>query len=115
MEIHIKRIYEEAGESDGTRILVDRIWPRGVSKEKAKLDGWIKEVAPSTDLRKWFDHEDSRFEEFSRKYKIELKEQKNLTDELLQIAHDKVLTLIYSAKNEKFNQAVVLKEFLETQ
>ena len=115
MEIKVKRVYEEAAKSDGTRILVDRIWPRGVSKEKAKLDDWIKEVAPSTELRKWFNHEDDLFDEFSKRYKKELEDHKDLTDSLLEIAKKKQLTLIYSAKNEKHNQAVVLKEFLDEQ
>lgn len=115
MEIKIKRIYEEAVKSDGTRILVDRIWPRGISKEDAHLDDWIKEIAPSTELRKWFDHKDERFDEFSKKYKIELKDHKDLTDALLEKAKKKRLTLVYSAKNEPHNQAVVLKKYLEEQ
>ncbi len=115
MEIKIKRIYEEAVKSDGTRILVDRIWPRGISKEDAHLDDWIKEIAPSTELRKWFDHKDERFDEFSKKYKIELKDHKDLTDALLEKAKKKRLTLVYSAKNELHNQAVVLKKYLEEQ
>lgn len=113
MKIKIKRVYEEAVPSDGTRILVDRIWPRGVSKEKAHLDDWIKEIAPSTELRKWFNHEEDRFAEFSKKYKKELKDRKELTDDLLERAKKRQLTLVYSAKDEKHNQAVVLKEFLE--
>lgn len=113
MDIKIKRIYEDPADSDGTRILVDRIWPRGVSKEKAKLDDWIKEVAPSTELRKWFDHKDERFEEFSKKYKKELEAHSDLIQDLLKKAKSKRLTLLYGAKNEKYNQAVVLKEFLE--
>lgn len=113
MEIKIKRIYEEAEESDGFRILVDRIWPRGVSKENAKLDDWIKEIAPSTDLRKWFNHQDERYDEFSKKYKEELERHQDLVKDLLAVAKAKQLTLLYSAKNEKYNQAVVLKEYLE--
>lgn len=113
MDIKIKRIYEDPAKSDGVRILVDRIWPRGISKEKAHLDDWMKEIAPSTELRKWFDHQDERFEEFSVKYKKELQDKSDLIQELLDKAKSKRLTLLYGAKNEKHNQAVVLKEFLE--
>lgn len=113
MEIKIKRVYEDALKSDGTRILVDRIWPRGVSKEKAQLDDWIKEIAPTTELRKWFNHEEERFPEFSKRYKKELENHKDLTDALLEKAEKNQLTLVYGAKDEVHNQAVVLKEFLE--
>lgn len=113
MEIKIKRVYEDALKSDGIRILVDRIWPRGVSKEKAQLDDWIKEIAPSTELRKWFNHEEERFPEFSKRYKKELKNHKDLTDALLEKAEKNQLTLVYGAKDEVHNQAVVLKEFLD--
>lgn len=112
MEIQIKRIYEDASKDDGFRVLVDRIWPRGVSKENAKLDEWMKEIAPSTALRKWFDHKPERFDEFSKKYKIELQEHSNIIDQLQKKAGKKVLTLLYSAKDEKHNQAVVLKNYL---
>ena len=113
MEIKVKRIYEEVAKSDGTRILVDRIWPRGVSKENAQLDDWIKEIAPSTELRKWFNHEEDRFKEFSKRYKKELEGHKDLTDKLLEKGKKTRLTLVYSAKDEQHNQAVVLKEFLD--
>lgn len=113
MEIEIKRVYEDAENDDGIRILVDRIWPRGLSKEEAQLDDWMKEIAPSTELRKWFNHEEDRFPEFSKKYKKELESNKNLTETLLKKAKKHKLTLVYSAKDEAHNQAVVLKEFLE--
>lgn len=113
MEIKTKRIYEDVSTTDGTRILVDRIWPRGVSKEKAQLDDWIKEIAPSTALRKWFNHKEDRFDGFSEKYIKELEELKPLTDNLIKKYQDKTLTLVYSAKDETHNQAVVLKAFLE--
>ncbi|MBK5213258.1 MAG: DUF488 domain-containing protein [Flavobacteriaceae bacterium] len=115
MDIQIKRIYEDASKNDGFRILVDRIWPRGVSKEDAKLDEWMKEIAPSTELRKWFDHKEERFDEFSNKYKTELKAHPDLVERLLEKAKVKRLTLLYSAKNETNNQAVALKNFLENQ
>ncbi len=112
MDIQIKRIYEDATKSDGIRVLVDRIWPRGVSKEEANLEQWMKEIAPSTELRKWFDHKEERFQEFSKKYEVELKSKAELVKELLDKAKKSRLTLLYSAKNEKYNQAVVLQKFL---
>lgn len=112
MDIQIKRIYEDATKNDGTRILVDRIWPRGVSKEDAKLDDWMKEIAPSTELRKWYDHKVDRFQEFSKKYETELKNNSALVKELQSKAEGKRLTLLYGAKDEEHNQAVVLKKFL---
>lgn len=115
MDIKIKRIYDDPEKSDGIRILVDRIWPRGVSKEEAKLDDWIKEIAPSTELRKWFDHKEERFGEFLKKYKKELEDHQDLVINLLKKAKKKRLTLLYGAKDEKHNQAVVLKEFLENE
>lgn len=113
MKIKIKRIYEDVENDDGTRILVDRLWPRGVSKEEAQLADWMKEIAPSTELRKWFNHEEDRFPEFSKKYKKELESHNDLTNALLKKAKSNQLTLVYSAKDEVHNQAVVLKEFLE--
>lgn len=112
--IAIKRVYEKPEKSDGKRVLVDRIWPRGVSKEDAKLDDWVKDIAPTTDLRKWFDHKPERYDEFKKKYKEELRSKKEDIEKLQKIAKSEKLTLIYSAKNEEMNQAVVLKEFLET-
>lgn len=112
MDIQIKRIYEDAANIDGTRVLVDRMWPRGVSKDDAQLDKWMKEIAPSAELRKWFGHKKTRFQEFSKKYKSELKNNSKLTKELQNKAEKKRLTLLYGAKDEKHNQAVVLKEFL---
>ncbi len=113
MDIQTKRIYEKAANRDGTRVLVDRVWPRGVSKEEAKLDEWMKEIAPSSNLRKWFDHKEERFEEFSEKYKSELKEKSELTQKLREMAKEKRLTLLYGAKDEKHNQATVLRDFLK--
>lgn len=115
MKIKIKRVYKDASKDDGTRILVDRIWPRGVSKEDADLEEWIKEIAPSTNLRQWFNHEDDKFDEFAVKYRKELDDHKDLVARLMDFAKKQTLTLVYSAKNEKHNQAVVLKEYLEEQ
>ncbi|MDD3722382.1 MAG: DUF488 domain-containing protein [Lutibacter sp.] len=111
-KIKIKRIYDEPSDDDGYRILVDRLWPRGVSKDDAKLNDWDKEIAPSSELRKWFDHKEERFEEFSKRYREELKDKENELSKLQGIAKKKTLTLLYAAKNFEINQAVVLKEVL---
>ncbi|MGC1631480.1 MAG: DUF488 domain-containing protein [Gelidibacter sp.] len=111
--IQIKRVYEDPSSSDGYRILVDRIWPRGVSKEEAKLDEWNKDLAPSTELRKWFDHDPDKFEDFALKYKKELKNSTEDLKRLFEKTKDKTVTLLYGAKDTKFNQAVVLKEVLD--
>lgn len=110
--ITIKRIYEEASEQDGYRLLVDRLWPRGVSKEEAKLDEWNKDIAPSTELRKWFDHIEERFPEFEKRYKEELDLKSDDIKRLKSIAKKQHLTLLYSAKNIEFNQAAVLRDYL---
>ncbi|ADZ10139.1 protein of unknown function DUF488 [Methanobacterium lacus] len=109
----LKRIYEEPEEEDGYRVLVDRLWPRGVSKERANLDGWIKDIAPSNELRKWYNHELDKWPEFKTRYLNELNEKKDLLKQLKTMAksHEKV-TLLYSAKDEDHNNAVVLGELL---
>lgn len=111
--IQIKRIYEEASSDDGYRILVDRLWPRGISKERAKLNDWEKEVAPSAELRKWFGHQPERFEEFKKLYKKELKEKTEELQRIQHLAQKQKITLLYSAKDTQMNQAVVLQEVLE--
>lgn len=110
--IKVKRIYEAPAPEDGYRILVDRLWPRGVSKGKAKLDEWDKEIAPSHELRKWFDHKEERFQAFSERYKQELSEKTEYLERLVKMARQSNLTFLYAAKNETFNQAEVLKEVL---
>lgn len=113
MPVLIKRIYESQSKSDGFRILVDRLWPRGIKKADAHLDLWLKNVAPSNTLRKWFNHEPEKWEEFIKKYTAELKDNpvfEELKENLLQ--HKKV-TLLFSAKDEEHNQAVALKKILE--
>ena len=110
--ISIKRIYEEPSDKDGYRVLVDRLWPRGVSKEKAKLDEWAKELAPSTDLRKWFDHKEERFYEFSKRYKEELIAKDAELDKLRAMSLKQHLTLLYGAKDNQINQAIVLRDVL---
>jgi uncharacterized protein YeaO (DUF488 family) len=110
--IQIKRIYEEASGDDGYRVLVDRLWPRGVSKDKAKLDEWLKEVGPSDELRKWFGHDPAKYAEFKTRYESELAANPAFA-QLQKIAGEHpVLTLVYSAHDEVHNQAVVLKAAL---
>ena len=111
-KIKIKRIYDEASGDDGYRVLVDRLWPRGISKKDAHLDEWNKEIAPSSELRKWFDHEESRFDEFTHRYREELKAKENELKELQERTKDKAVCLLYAAKETEFNQAVVLKDVL---
>ena len=112
--IKIKRVYENSSLDDGFRILVDKLWPRGVSKEKANLDLWIKEVAPSDDLRKWFSHDPQKWKEFKRRYGIELKNKHNVLNKIKYIEKENdTITLIYSAKDENHNNAVVLEDILK--
>lgn len=112
--IKLKRIYEEASKNDGYRILVDRLWPRGISKEKAKLDLWLKDIAPSDALRKWFGHAPDKWMEFQKKYKAELAKNKKIFEQLEEIIKNKKnVTLLYAAKDEKRNQAVILKASLK--
>ena len=107
MTLLIKRIYEPSAKSDGLRVLVDRLWPRGISRFDAKLDLWLKDVAPSTELRHWFGHKPERWAEFRRRYRAELAHNPTLK-ELRKLAKGKIVTLLYSAHDEKRNQAVVL-------
>lgn len=108
----IKRIYETPESEDGYRMLIDRIWPRGVSKEEADLDEWNKDIAPSTELRKWFGHKPDLFEEFSKRYKAELHDKSEELKRIKAIAKKQKLTLLYGAKDEKVNHAVVLEKVL---
>lgn len=112
MKILIKRIYEPSAKSDGFRVLVDRLWPRGISKENAKLDLWLPEVAPSTKLRQWFAHDPMKWAEFQRRYQAELKGKKELVAELKGRAKQGTVTLLFSAKDEQLNQAVALRGYL---
>jgi len=113
--IATKRIYEDASNNDGYRVLVDRIWPRGVSKDDAKLDDWLKKIAPSDELRKWFDHDPDKFDEFKKRYKKELDERVDKPEQLAKKSTEKKITLLYGAKDEEHNHAVVLKEIIENQ
>jgi uncharacterized protein YeaO (DUF488 family) len=110
--IKIKRVYDKPSNDDGYRILIDRVWPRGISKKEAKLDEWNKVVAPSAGLREWFGHTDDRFDEFEKRYRHELRTEKDELKRLKKIASKQKLTLLYGAKNETHNQAVVLQKIL---
>jgi len=113
--IQVKRIYEEPESTDGVRILVDRLWPRGVTKEKAQLALWMKEVAPSTELRKWFGHEPEKFSEFEVKYREELSQAvvQPYLEQLRKLAGQGRITLLYAKKEEAYNHALILKQYIE--
>lgn len=111
--IKIKRIYELPSTEDGLRILVDRLWPRGIAKERAAIDYWYKEITPSNSLRKWFAHKEDRFNEFSKLYKEELKSQEEVLNKVKMFSTKKPVTLIYAAKDPKINHAIVLKKVIE--
>jgi len=113
--VAIKRAYEEPAPADGYRVLVDRLWPRGVRKESSRLDAWLKDIAPSPGLRKWFGHDPSRWEEFRRRYRGELAspERRELLADLADRAREGPVTLVYGARDEEHNGAVVLREVLE--
>ncbi len=112
-ELKIKRVYEPATKDDGYRVLVDRIWPRGESKERAQLDEWLKDIAPSTELRKWFGHDPEKMSEFTRRYRAELDANGPAVSHLRQIMEEHpVVTLVYSAKDQQDNQAVVLRDYM---
>lgn len=108
--MNIKRVYDKPEKSDGYRILVDRVWPRGLTKEKAAVDLWLKEIAPSTELRKWFGHDPAKWPEFRKRYKQELKENKESVSDLEKALKKGKVTLVYGAKDEEHNQALVIKE-----
>jgi len=112
--IKIKRIYETPAKEDGFRILVDMLWPRGLTKEKAKVDLWLKEIAPSNDLRKWFAHDPEKWKEFKNRYEKELKDKQDLLRKIKQMEKEKgVVTILYSTKEIEFNNAVALSGFLK--
>ena len=110
--VKLKRAYEPPAAGDGTRILVDRLWPRGVSKEHAALDQWMKDISPSTELRKWFGHDPARWEEFRRRYAEELHRNGERLSQLRSLARQGPVTLIYSAHDEVHNDAIVLRDLL---
>jgi uncharacterized protein YeaO (DUF488 family) len=111
--IHLKRVYEEPSKKDGIRILVERLWPRGLTKERAAVDLWLQDVAPSSELRKWFGHDPARWEQFQERYRQELREDKDAVQLLKQKVTEGTVTLVYAARDEEHNGALVLKKFLQ--
>ena len=111
--IRLKRAYDPPSPEDGVRVLVDRLWPRGLAKSEAAIDRWLKEVAPSSELRRWFGHDPRKWNEFRRKYQVELWGRGDLLKELRLAAQKGPLTLVYSARDQEHNQAVVLRDVLE--
>lgn len=113
MQIRLKRIYEKPSEQDGIRILVDRVWPRGMKKESARIDHWLRDTAPSTELRKWFGHDPEKWPQFRQRYFRELDGNRAAVDELRKLARGRRVTLVFSARDERYNNAVALKEYLQ--
>ena len=111
--IRLKRVYEPPSGTDGARILVDRLWPRGLTKERAAVTLWLKDVAPSTELRKWFGHAPARWKQFQARYRRELREKKDALELLKRKSNEHTVTLVYAARDEQHNEAVVLKRVLE--
>ena len=111
--LKIKRIYDSVSADDGRRILVDRLWPRGIKKNEAKIDEWLKDIAPSDELRKWFSHEPSKWQEFKKRYRSELKKNSGLIERLIAESKRGTITLLFAAKDKEHNNAVVLKEVIE--
>ncbi|MBE7516924.1 MAG: DUF488 domain-containing protein [Chloracidobacterium sp.] len=112
MKVQIKRVYLPADKNDGKRVLVDRLWPRGLTKDAAKVDVWLKELGPSTELRKWFGHDPEKWGEFQKRFRSELNKNKELVAELTQLAESGKVTLVYGAHDEEHNNAVVIRDFL---
>jgi uncharacterized protein YeaO (DUF488 family) len=115
-EVQVRRVYDEPGDDDGVRVLVDRIWPRGMTKARAALDEWCKDVAPSTELRKWYDHDPAKFEEFTRRYGAELDQpdRQRALQQLRDLAADRRLTLLTGTKNPDISEAAVLATILNS-
>jgi uncharacterized protein YeaO (DUF488 family) len=113
MTIRVKRIYERPEKEDGMRILVDRLWPRGLTKQRAALDLWLKEIAPSTELRKWFGHDPQKAKEFARRYTGELRAHREQLDLIRQKARDGTVTLVFATRDLEHNNALFLKRYLE--
>jgi uncharacterized protein YeaO (DUF488 family) len=111
--IKVKRVYDDPSAEDGIRILVDRLWPRGLKKEAARLDDWLKEIAPSNELRKWFGHDPDRWEEFKARYFHELERQNEAINKIKEKASSSTITLLFAARDETHNNAVALREYLE--
>jgi uncharacterized protein YeaO (DUF488 family) len=111
--VKIKRVYDPPSHTDGRRLLVDRLWPRGLKKEGSRIDEWIKDVAPSTELRSWFSHDPGKWIEFKKRFFKELDRKKDLIDRIASAARKGTITLLYGSKEERYNNAVALKEYVE--
>jgi uncharacterized protein YeaO (DUF488 family) len=111
--IQVKRVYEKPSRKDGVRILVDRLWPRGLTKERAAVKLWLKDVAPSSELRKWFGHDPAKWKEFQVRYRKELRQKKDALNLLKQKSDDRTVTLVYGARDEQHNEALVLRKIVE--
>jgi uncharacterized protein YeaO (DUF488 family) len=114
-EIRLKRAYEKPAPDDGLRVLVERLWPRGLSKERAAVDLWMKDIAPSPELRRWFNHDLAKWDEFQMRYRTELRQKKDAVDELREKCRHRTVTLVYAARDEKHNSALLLRDYLEHQ
>jgi uncharacterized protein YeaO (DUF488 family) len=111
--VRLKRVYDKPAKADGRRVLVDRIWPRGLTKKEARIDDWVKEIAPSDRLRKWFGHDPARWEEFNRRYATELSKRRGQVEQLAREAEKRTVTLLFGAKDINHNNAVALMEYLQ--
>ena len=111
--IKIKRVYEPSSHDDGKRILIDRLWPRGLKKEDARIDEWLKEVAPSSELRKWFDHDPDKWAEFKKRFFTELHGKQDMVEGIIRADRKGTVTLLFGSKEERFNNAVALQEYIE--
>lgn len=114
MPIKVKRVYEEPSKNDGKRVLVDRLWPRGLTKEQAKVDEWLRDLAPSAELRKWFEHDPAKWTDFRKRYWRELDKSPDLVSRLAEECQGQMVTFVFSSKEEKLNNAVALKEYIES-
>jgi len=112
--IRVKRVYDGVESADGRRILVDRLWPRGLSKQKAGVDVWVKEISPSTALRRWYGHDSNKWTEFQRRYAAELDANRDQVEKILEEARKGIVTFLYSSREARFNNAVALKEYVQS-
>ncbi len=110
----IKRVYDAPSRGDGKRILIDRLWPRGLKKDEARVEEWMKEIAPSTELRQWFGHDPDKWGEFKKQFFKELRGRQDLTDSIINAAREGTVTLLYGSKEERYNNAVALKEYIDS-
>ncbi len=111
--IRLKRVYEKPSRGDGFRVLVDRLWPRGLTKERAAVKLWLKDLGPSTELRRWFGHDPAKWSDFQKKYRRELRKKRDLIEELRSKAKEQTVTLLFGARDEEHNEAIVLKQILD--